>query len=35
MMIARTWHGEVPENKSEDYHKYLLETEVKDLEAVK
>jgi heme-degrading monooxygenase HmoA len=34
-MIARTWQGEVAENKSEDYHKYLLKTGVKDLEAVK
>jgi len=34
-MIARIWHGEVPENKSEEYHSYLLRTGVVDLEAVK
>ena len=33
IMIARTWHGLVPENNLEDYHHYLLETGVKDLEA--
>jgi hypothetical protein len=32
-MIARTWHGLVPDNKFGDYHHYLLETGVKDLEA--
>ena len=34
-MIARTWHGIVPESKSEEYHNYLLRTGVIDLEAVK
>ena len=34
-MIARTWHGIVPESKSEEYHNYLLRTVVIDLEAVK
>ena len=34
-MIARTWHGIVPEAKAESYHKYLLQTGVVDLKAVK
>jgi heme-degrading monooxygenase HmoA len=33
-MIARTWHGSVPNSKAEQYYKYLLETGVIDLEAV-
>jgi heme-degrading monooxygenase HmoA len=33
-MIARTWHGSVPEVKAEEYHQYLLETGVIDLEAI-
>ena len=28
-MIARTWHGRVPAEKADAYHKYLLETGVK------
>ena len=34
-MIARTWHGLVPEDKAEEHHNYLLKTGVLDLEAVK
>ena len=30
-MIARMWHGKVPKEKSEAYHRYLLETGLKDL----
>lgn len=29
-MIARTWHGVVPAEKSDAYHEYLLETGVPD-----
>lgn len=29
-MIARTWHGAVPVEKSDAYHGYLLETGVSD-----
>lgn len=29
-MIARMWHGKVPKEKSEAYHKYLLKTGLKD-----
>jgi hypothetical protein len=25
-MIARMWHGMVPKEKTEEYHRYLLET---------
>jgi heme-degrading monooxygenase HmoA len=32
-MIARTWHGAVPLEKSEAYHAYLLKTGVPDLQA--
>ena len=34
-MIARMWHGKVPKNKSEEYHKYLVETGLKDYAKVK
>jgi len=34
-MIARTWHGIVPENKSGEYYNYLLKTGVVDLESIK
>ncbi len=30
-MIARTWHGAVPAEKAEAYHRYLLGTGVPDL----
>lgn len=30
-MIARTWHGVVPADRSDAYHDYLLETGVQDL----
>lgn len=33
-MIARTWHGSVPEEKAIAYHQYLLKTGVIDLKAV-
>lgn len=29
-MIARTWHGAVPEDKADAYHKYLLRTGIPD-----
>jgi len=32
-MIARTWHGVVPNEKSDEYHKYLLRTGVADCRA--
>lgn len=32
-MIARTWHGAVPAEKSEPYHKYLLQTGIPDYKA--
>lgn len=32
-MIARTWHGAVPEARADEYHEYLLETGVPDLES--
>ncbi len=32
-MIARVWHGEVPADKAEEYHQYLLHTGVTDLQA--
>lgn len=32
-MIARTWHGWVPAEKADDYHHYLLETGVADIQA--
>jgi heme-degrading monooxygenase HmoA len=35
MMIARTWHGIVPEEKAEAYHRYLLKTGVIDLKATR
>ncbi len=31
-MIARTWHGAVPADKADAYHRYLLRTGVPDLE---
>lgn len=31
--IARTWHGVVPEIKSEAYYRYLLQTGIKDYES--
>ncbi len=31
-MIARSWHGAVPEAKADEYHEYLLKTGVPDLE---
>jgi heme-degrading monooxygenase HmoA len=33
-MIARTWHGAVPAERAEEYHRYLLETGVPDYKAV-
>jgi heme-degrading monooxygenase HmoA len=35
VMIARTWHRLVPEDKAKEYHNYLLKIGVQDLEAVK
>lgn len=32
--IARTWHGRVPAEKADAYHKYLLETGAQDYRAV-
>ncbi len=32
-MIARVWHGEVPAEKADAYHQYLLSTGVPDLQA--
>lgn len=32
-MIARVWHGEVPADKADAYHGYLLQTGVVDLQA--
>ena len=32
-MLARTWHGVVPVEKSDEYHKYLLRTGVPDYKA--
>ena len=32
-MIARVWHGEVPAEKADAYHEYLLSTGVPDLQA--
>ena len=32
-MIARTWHGRVPTDKADAYHRYLLETGVKEYRA--
>ena len=32
-MIARVWHGEVPADRADEYHKYLLRTGVPDLQA--
>ncbi len=32
-MIARTWHGVVPEQKADAYHDYLLRTGIPDLQA--
>jgi heme-degrading monooxygenase HmoA len=29
-MIARTWHGAVPADKADDYHRFLLRTGVPD-----
>lgn len=33
-MIARMWHGKVPEEKSRSYHNYLLETGLKDYQEI-
>jgi heme-degrading monooxygenase HmoA len=33
-MIARMWHGKVPKEKSMAYHRYLLESGLKDYEKV-
>ena len=33
-MIARLWHGEVPYEKGAGYHRYLLQTGLKDYAAV-
>jgi heme-degrading monooxygenase HmoA len=32
-MIARIWHGSVPAEKAEEYHRYLLRTGVSDYRA--
>ena len=32
-MIARVWHGEVPAERADEYHGYLLRTGVADLRA--
>lgn len=32
-MIARTWHGVVPESKADDYLEYLKKTGVNDLQS--
>lgn len=32
-MIARVWHGEVPAERADSYHEYLLGTGVADLRA--
>lgn len=32
-MIARTWHGMVPKDRADDYHRYLLDTGVPDYES--
>jgi len=32
-MIARVWHGEVPAERADEYHQYLLHTGVPDLQA--
>jgi len=32
-VIARTWHGRVPTDKADAYHRYLLETGVKEYRA--
>lgn len=34
-MIARLWHGRVPEEKSKSYHRYLIETGLNDYKKVK
>jgi len=34
-MIARMWHGQVPKEKTELYHQYLLQTGLKDYEETK
>jgi heme-degrading monooxygenase HmoA len=33
-VIARTWHGRVPAEKADAYHRYLLTTGVLDYKAV-
>ena len=33
-MIARMWHGKVPEEKSSSYHNFLLETGLKDYQEI-
>ncbi len=32
-MIARTWHGAVPESKADAYHDYLMETGISEYRA--
>jgi len=32
-MIARTWHGAVPSERSDEYFRYLMKTGVPDLKA--
>ncbi len=32
-MIARTWHGVVPESKAAEYYQYLIRTGVADYQA--
>lgn len=32
-MIARTWHGAVPEAQADEYHKILLDTGVADYQS--
>ncbi len=32
-MIARLWHGLVPQEKADAYHVYLLRTDVRDYQA--
>ncbi len=33
-MIARKWHGRVPAEKAEAYHKYLLKTGLKEYASI-
>lgn len=32
--IMRRWHGVVPEDKSEEYYRYLLETGIEDYQSI-